>query len=272
MHPHALHTLILQRKAARLKRRKGQRPRTPNGAEMLYLRDIGTIVAELRTSVRKHVIPELGRIAAKTDGARLDIANPLFDRFQLVTEDLRDITDPKRLKVITGEVGRRVDRFNADDTRRVLGLPIRFGPMAHTIDAFQERNVGLITSIAEEELGRIDELLTSMAGLRVEAIGDAIEHSFDVTESRAQFIARDQTLKLNGEITQARQTQAGVIEYQWSTSHDERVRETHAALDGRACTWLAPPIVSVDGRREHPGRDYQCRCVAIPTIPGFDEA
>ena len=83
-----------------------------------------------------------------------------------------------------------------------------------------------------------------------------------MSESRAELIARDQTLKLNGAITKARQTSAGVNSYTWNTSHDDRVRESHAALDGQIISWDAPPEAG------HPGEDFQCRCVPIPVIEG----
>jgi SPP1 gp7 family putative phage head morphogenesis protein len=90
---------------------------------------------------------------------------------------------------------------------------------------------------------------------------------------KAQFIARDRLAKLNGDITQAQQEDAGVTEYVWSTSGDGRVRNSHAKLNGTRQKWSEPPIVDeLTGRRAHPGKDYRCRCVSLPVfdIEGLD--
>lgn len=97
-------------------------------------------------------------------------------------------------------------------------------------------------------------------GRRWEDLRDELLERADVSESRAELIARDQTLKLNGAINRARQEGAGIDRYVWSTSGDERVREEHDALDGETFSWDSPPEPG------HPGQDFQCRCVAIPVI------
>ena len=102
-------------------------------------------------------------------------------------------------------------------------------------------------------------------GMRVEELQRKLEERGDISESRAELVARDQTLKLNGAITQIRQENAGIDAYTWSTSLDERVREEHVALEGQTFSWASPPAVG------HPGEDYQCRCVAIPVIPALAE-
>lgn len=80
-------------------------------------------------------------------------------------------------------------------------------------------------------------------------------------QSRYEFIARDQTSKLIGELDRLRQQQIGVDEYDWATSADERVRPTHRSKNGKRFRWDEPPPET-----GHPGEDYQCRCVARAVI------
>lgn len=98
-------------------------------------------------------------------------------------------------------------------------------------------------------------------GLRVEVLRDKLLERGDVSRSRAELIARDQTLKLAGSINEARQKDAGLDSYTWSTSNDERVRPEHAALNGQIFTWAIPPEPG------SPGQDFQCRCIAVPYVP-----
>lgn len=124
-------------------------------------------------------------------------------------------------------------------------------------------NVDLITSIDTRFFGEIERLvLTEIeAGTSPRALAKIVQSRYDVTKARARLIARDQTAKLRGQIVQYRQTQAGITHYEWSTVGDERVRETHAAHDGKLFAWASPPEDT-----GHPGQDFQCRCDAFPVF------
>ena len=78
-------------------------------------------------------------------------------------------------------------------------------------------------------------------------------------------IVRDQNSKAVAGLTEIRQRQLGIGEYQWLTSQDERVRPTHEANSGRKFQWANPPAET-----GHPGDDIQCRCVAIPIVTEAD--
>ena len=105
---------------------------------------------------------------------------------------------------------------------------------------------------------------------------------------RARIIARDQTSKLNAELSSRRMGEAGLETYVWSTSHDERVRgrpkdeggiypnaiPSHWIMQGKVCRWDDPTLWRNEkGEWEkrpaeapslHPGQDIMCRCVALP--------
>jgi len=115
-------------------------------------------------------------------------------------------------------------------------------------------------------------------------LGDGMTHSY------ARLLARDQTGKLNGHITQGEQTDAGLETYTWRTAGDERVRgdpsgkypksvPSHFVMDGLLCRWDDATVYSDDNGAtwqdrtadmpmEHPGGEIQCRCTALSN---FDE-
>ncbi len=126
----------------------------------------------------------------------------------------------------------------------------------------RDANIALIENAGRIYAQQVREIIDdpANAGKRVEDLADEIYDRGNVSESKAELIARDQTLKMNGQINQIRQENAGVTQYTWSTSHDERVREEHAALDGQVFSWADPPEPG------HPGEDFQCRCIALPVF------
>lgn len=155
-----------------------------------------------------------------------------------------------------------------------IDLPDAEPALAPAFKAFRAENVSLIKSLAADKVARVKEiLLDAGAGTRVEEIARSVRESTDATRSRARLIARDQVLKLNAQITQKRHEAAGVTEFVWRTSKDERVREDHKLLDGKRFRYDDPPVVDRRrGDRALPGVHFQCRCVAEPVIPGFDDA
>jgi SPP1 gp7 family putative phage head morphogenesis protein len=105
---------------------------------------------------------------------------------------------------------------------------------------------------------------------RVETITRRIREQTGATESRAVLIARTETTSLNANLTQARHEAAGITEFVWSTSRDERVRESHRELDGKRFAYDALPEIEGEGRHL-PGAFPRCRCVAVPVVPGLDD-
>lgn len=175
---------------------------------------------------------------------------------------------PSLIPVIE-KIAMDVASINARNLTVLTGINVRAtSGLGARIDMFRDTNVSLIKSLVGNQIDDIQKLLESSeaTGLRVEELRSQIMDRFGVSKSKADLLARDQTLKLNANITQARQRGAGVERYVWTTSGDERVREEHADLEGQVFSWDDPPAPG------HPGEDYQCRCTAFPLIEEFDGA
>ena len=137
------------------------------------------------------------------------------------------------------------------------------------LEVWTRQNVDLIKTIPSESLGRMRDIVLDgyRNGKTTTNIVKEILREYSMTRRHAQLIARDQIAKLNGEIAKKQQQDAGVEEYEWSDSRDERVRTRHHDLNGKRFRWDDPPVVDErTGRRCHPGGDYQCRCVALPVF------
>jgi SPP1 gp7 family putative phage head morphogenesis protein len=204
------------------------------------------------------------------------------EEFELLRLRLGELVEEPRLIELITDVAQTIDRKNVRDISRILELDLSGdGTLRTYLARFIGENVRLIRSVSFEQLGRMEEIvrLAQSGQTRVETLREDILASFDVSKSRATLIARDQTLKANSDLTQLRQQRAGVQDYIWTTSRDERVRgkpggkwadteSDHWSLDGTRQSWLSPPVTNPStGARNHPGRDFQCRCVAIPVIP-----
>lgn len=156
---------------------------------------------------------------------------------------------------------------NNEKANALVGVQPRMVPgLAKTLDDARRTNVDLITNASRDFLDQVKDVLAENEGVRHEHVAKLLEERVGVSKSRAQLIARDQTLKLNAALNEHRQRAVGVTSFRWSTSHDERVRPSHAELDGQTFKWDDPPVV--DDEEATPGEPVNCRCIALPI---FDE-
>lgn len=130
-----------------------------------------------------------------------------------------------------------------------------------------KENVDLISTIPEDTLDKMKDIVYDgyVNGRTTTQMVKDIQRTYGVSKRHANLIARDQTAKLNGQIQQYQQQDAGIEEYIWCTTGDERVRSSHRELNGMKFRWDTPPENS-DGRACHPGEDYQCRCIGRPVF------
>lgn len=105
------------------------------------------------------------------------------------------------------------------------------------------------------------------AGFRASELEAKLRKEFNISKNKAKFLARQETSLFTANYTKQRYQTAGIDEYVWSTSQDERVRDDHKRLNGKRFSFDDPPIVDLNtGKKANPGEDFGCRCVAMPVI------
>jgi SPP1 gp7 family putative phage head morphogenesis protein len=127
---------------------------------------------------------------------------------------------------------------------------------------FVVSNVELVTKLTADLQAdlRSNVMLALQNNENITQFAERIQKTIQVKESRARLIARDQIGKLYGQINAKRQTALGIKRFIWRTSHDERVRDEHEALDGEVFAYDDPPSEGL------PGEPIQCRCYAEPVL------
>lgn len=246
-------------------------PRFPRKVEDAYQRALVGFATELGEILGKALRPAIARARSREERQDAVDAQATSEIARILgsvrIEILRRVSD-RRIVTLLERLAKQISDANAADLAEVLGISIRDEPagVASVLEAWRNENARLIKSIAEDLLDEVQEIVTASVerGTRVETLAKQIEERFRVSRSRAKLIARDQTAKANSQLTKLRHEAAGVERYRWSSSQDERVRPAHRRMNRTVHRWDDPPLV--DGRRVHPGEDYQCRCVAIPIL------
>lgn len=252
-------------------RRRPQRYAAPPHQQ--YQRALVRLVKQWRVWVKEYILPHLAPAlehaeqVLRTDAPVGDIISRIsilkLETKRSIDREVPPLAEQQAKKT----AGRGKEQTNAQ-AKTVIGIE----PLAHEpwlndfVDIFTQANTGLISSVSEDTFNAMTQLVRTAAleGSSAGDLADDIMDRLDVAESRARMIARDQIAKFNGELTRVRQGRLGVARYIWRTSLDERVRESHASLEGKEFRWDDPPAVG------HPGQDYNCRCTAEPVFEEED--
>lgn len=264
-----------RRAAGKKTRRKGpirmKAPKAMRKQELWYTKQLRNIVNRCHEFVVENVYPVLK--ANEADYAYTGAKDAATGATGKINEELNGLAR------VFGRLQDQAERLATIQTQMVLaetdaqlraaaqaavsvdiGPLLTAGPVADEVALGIAANTSLIKSIPQQYADRVGNTVLNnvRSGMRYEAIVEQLEQDYEITKRRADTIARDQTSKLNASFNEARQTQLGIRKYIWSTSQDERVRDSHADNEGKTFSWDDPPEET-----GHPGHDVNCRCVAI---------
>lgn len=135
------------------------------------------------------------------------------------------------------------------------------------IDRHTTDMVGYIRSIPTEYHDKIKRAVIDVEG-DAEKLKSVIKDIGHSTESRAEFIARDQISKFNGALNTARMDEAGIKRVMWRHSGGSGTpRPLHVEYDGQIFDLDDPPVIDEDtGERGWAGDLINCRCFMVPVI------
>lgn len=140
-----------------------------------------------------------------------------------------------------------------------------------------KKNAKHISSLPLELAERATQYITDQAfkGVRSEELAKELLTRYKhLSESRAKLIARTESSKAQTALTRVRSEDLGLVWYIWTTSKDQRVRESHEHMDGVIINWNDPPSPeALAGERSygnyHAGDTFNCRCYPRPLLsPG----
>jgi SPP1 gp7 family putative phage head morphogenesis protein len=148
-----------------------------------------------------------------------------------------------------------------------LRQEIRRAPTGQVMREMMQQQVTLITSLPLEAAERVHKLTIEgiVDGTRAKEVAAEIMKTGQVTQSRANLIARTEVGRTSTSLTAARASYVGSEGYVWRTSKDADVRPSHKKMEGQFVDWNDPP--TLDGLTGHAGALPNCRCYPEPVLP-----
>ena len=252
-----------------------KRPKYPKNFERDYYRVLRAVVRRLKSATNSNM-PMLAY------SLRQDDDSTVTDAFvqAILAELLKSMTVEEaisELELILAGVSSVVDAnvIRAFAEAVSVDVVLNDSALLDTVKAeWKAQQSRLVDSIVNTYIEKLQIIVSNAVqrGTAMSEVKEEIKVLLNTTDKRAKFIARNEVGNLNGIITMRRQVDCGIGVYQWSSSHDERVRPSHAEMDGKYFYWNSDKVGEINGikvypaPKYHPCMDYNCRCVALPVI------
>lgn len=181
-------------------------------------------------------------------------------------------------------VGGLLYSLNADDERtwkahsslmsKRLRWELEHVPIEPMMAQYLNENVGLIQSMPLRAAERVQQVVLKnlwTGEYRPEGLEEQIMNIGNITRNRAKLIARTEVARISTGLTKSRSEALNIPWYMWKTSHDARVRSTHAHMDKVLIRWSDPAspeelMTMKSYGHYHPGEIWNCRCNARPLL------
>lgn len=265
-------------------------------AQRFYQSQLLNILSEMNSDIRSELFPVvkqikttyiadawfdsvldiIERLASKWGG---NIMQSQFERLARKSVTMADAANSKQfVKSINRSVG--ID----------LSGMLRSEKLDDYVSLSIRNNVNLIKSIPDDYFKSLSQMIDNNIRqgftpaklessiremLKVRAFKEkgSPSTSAEKIANKAKLIARDQTAKLNGDLTRIRQEDAGITHFKWITSKDERVGDDHKLAAERKTkygigvySWSEGAPEGFPGNADRPN----CRCTATPLIKGVN--
>lgn len=261
----------------------------PKSIEVNYWRSIRPVSERIRKEYQKTVEPELAGLLGNEivavpdysmDDAVSEKIGKLFRQFRInyygqwfpIDGDPKTISFRGKAENQVSKDAKAISRIHKkrydDNQKFVLGVdPLKSEPwLRGYLRDWTAQNVSLISGVPDFAIDTLEQKVTRsvLNGDSMTFLQKEIGKVFNTSENKLKLIARDQSNKLYGALTQFRANANGWDFYEWSDSGDERVRTDHRRLDGKIFKFSEPPIQDTrTGSRGNPGQGIQCRCLSI---------
>lgn len=252
-----------------------RKPKYPKNYERDYYRVLRAVVRRLKSATHNN-IPMLDNSLRRDEDSTItdDVIKAILEEL-LKTMTLEEAL--AEIDAILAGTANVVDANIISAFAEVVSVDVFLNDSAllTTVRAeWRAQQERLVNSVVNTYLDKLQMIISNaiQRGSPMSEVEDEIKSLLHTTDNRAKFIARNEVSNLNGILTMRRQLDCGIGVYEWSTSHDERVRKSHAEMDGKYFYWNSNKLGELNGvkvhpsPKYHPGMDYNCRCVAIPVI------
>ncbi len=240
------------------------------------------IEKKLEPKMKAFLIARYKSLGVKTDGTDPDPVNDLWD---MVVDTVSKTTMTIKLERLhkamrlwtAGQVSQAIENMtglNKKDKEiasMVVEKSLDDPDILQTQKEFIKNEKSMLEDVGKDYIEGIQQTAYEgfIQGQSLDKIADGMSEFTELSENKAKFWAHDQCGDVYAKYTETMHKKAGIENYRWKGMMDNHERDDHRELEGRIFSWaagaIATGLLSKPGAK-HPGEDYNCRCLAIPTM------
>lgn len=238
------------------------------GAERAYLKALRAILRELARETRESIVPLAVAEIQANRAMTKDADRSWFRRLLELSIDLAISAEGMVGRILGLEAERHTKRFMETAKQALgvdLGAVVRQEDLGDLLRNAALKNAQLIKGLADDTAKRVSLTVMNAVtnGKSAKDLRAELTRQFGISDRRAQLIARNEISSFNSDMNRLRHVQAGITEYIWRSSADERVRPLHRSLEGRTYEY-GKPTDAEEGLP--PGKPIACRCIAQAVV------
>ena len=251
--------------------------------ERAYAIELNKVAKHLISLVKKDIFPILKEqqsiVKIQQDGA----SDKLFNAFNILSQEIKENVSEGMSPYIAAKAVGKIAVLNENRFNQALPVTPLHGVKLSRLSVNEQleeflrvsihQNTQLISSIPEKFLNDVQSVVYSgyQAGEKYETIEKRILGRMGSVGSRLKnrikTIARNETGKINAQLTSIRSQKLGITRAIFQTSRDERVRESHKELNGKEYEIAIGAWSKIDKKYIIPSvTDINCRCSYKPII------
>lgn len=246
--------------------------------EQQYGRDLYNVSHQVDRMVNSFI----SRIDMNKDRIEIEDVGDLIDKLQEYSEKLQSWAERTANKMIYSLESQDLNQWKQHSERMsaLMKQQLSQADIRRIMRRYMDDNVRLIKSLPLNAAQRVHEIVMGnlTTGRRPASVAKEIMKTGQVTQSRANLIARTETGRATTGLIMARAESIGLDWFVWKStggfSGDGRTRLAHRKMEGVVMKWDTPPNpellfpepkVKAYGNYL-PGATFNCRCWAMPLI------
>ena len=240
----------------------------------------GMLESQLAVGIRKifrnrlkHILNQIKKNQVNIERLIRTEATLGVDAIDIITSGLNHISEEIR-PLLFGTLMMSWRKSNIDANKVFGGIPQPISP--GVLKALQSNSLGFIKKLSAQKKSELRSILTDgvTQGDSIPDIAKEVKDSFKTTSFRSEAIARTEVVRTYNVSALETMKHAGIDEYEWKASLDDRTRKRHRKLNGQkfkvsdASKGKAPipTFIRDSNGKLIPSENINCRCRTIPLV------
>jgi len=229
--------------------------------ELEYFRALKKLANALKNEIRTSILPLLrdNKKEFQTDSIT-DQLTAAFEHIKRKAEELSTQAEIVATTTVYKIAKLNRNRF-LNSVNNSIGVDLenilQEGNVAEVVKAQSAKSIGQIKGVSDDFMKEVERIVYSgvAEGKRFETIAKEISgvsgekaSTFRKLNNKVKLIARNEVGNISAAINKKRNEELGIETYEWLTSKDERVRDSHKVMEGLTCKWSDASVYLKNGK------------------------